>query len=205
MSTGSKYLHAALLAFMLAWPGATGAQSSQPAEQEAGSADFVGPLLERAKEAYTLPEPEPEKPADCEISEDETLIIVCAPVEADAERYRVSSRLEEGDDSHLSWAGEAPDVAGPGIFRGPATVGGLCVVPPCPPPPVYMIDVTALPEAPPGSDADRIARGLAPRGSRYDEGEALVEAEAIAGSAADRSDTGPATDTADEEGIAPQP
>jgi hypothetical protein len=39
-----------------------------------------------------------------------------------------------------------------------------------------MIDVTALPEAPPGSDADRIARGLAPRGSRYDDGEAAVVA-----------------------------
>ena len=53
---------------------------------------------------------------------------------------------------------------------------GLCIVPPCPPPPVYMIDVTALPEAPPGSDADRIARGLAPRGSRYDDGEAALVA-----------------------------
>ena len=139
------------------------------------------------------------------LSDDTTVIVVCAPVEGDPEQFRVASRLEKGDDSHLSWSGEAPNVAGPGIFTGPATVSGLCVIPPCPPPPVYMIDVTALPEAPPGSDADRIARGLAPRGSRYDEGEALVEAEAIAGSAADGSDTGPATDTADEEGIAPQP
>ena len=32
------------------------------------------------------------------------------------------------------------------------------------PPPAYMIDFDKLPEAPPGSDADRIARGLAPRG-----------------------------------------
>ena len=31
-----------------------------------------------------------------------------------------------------------------------------------PPPPPLMIDVEALPVAPPGSDADRIARGLAP-------------------------------------------
>lgn len=55
-----------------------------------------------------------------------------------------------------------PDVAGPGIFRGPATVGGMCFVPPCPKDPALIIDIEALPEAPPGSDADRIARGLPP-------------------------------------------
>lgn len=39
-----------------------------------------------------------------------------------------------------------------------------CFIPPCPPPAAILIDVEALPEAPPGSDADRIARGLAPLG-----------------------------------------
>ena len=60
-----------------------------------------------------------------------------------------------------------PDVAGEGIFRGPATVSGVCVpgVFNCPKPPALIIDVTALPKAPPGSDADRIGRGLAPLGS----------------------------------------
>lgn len=59
-----------------------------------------------------------------------------------------------------------PDVAGPGIFRGPATVSGVCVpgLFNCPKPPALMVDVTALPQAPPGSDADRIARGLKPLG-----------------------------------------
>lgn len=139
--------------------------------------DVVGPIMERAREAYAPSEPEPERPADCAVSGDDAVIIVCAPIEDDPDRYRVTSRLEEGDDSHLSWNGEAPDVSGPGIFKGPATVGGLCFIPPCPKEPVYMIDVAALPEAPPGSDADRIARGLAPRGSRYDDGEAAVVAE----------------------------
>ena len=32
------------------------------------------------------------------------------------------------------------------------------------PPPAYMIDFDSLPDAPPGSDADRIARGLPPLG-----------------------------------------
>lgn len=60
---------------------------------------------------------------------------------------------------------QTPDVAGEGIFRGPATVSGLCVIPPCPKEAAIFIDVEALPEAPPGSDADRIARGLPPLGN----------------------------------------
>lgn len=61
--------------------------------------------------------------------------------------------------------GEQPvNVAGGGIFSGPATVSGLCVIPPCPPEAALMIDVEALPQAPEGSDADRIARGLPPLG-----------------------------------------
>jgi hypothetical protein len=61
--------------------------------------------------------------------------------------------------------GEQPvDVAGGGVFRGPATVSGLCVIPPCPPEAALIIDIEALPEAPEGSDADRIARGLPPLG-----------------------------------------
>ncbi|MFL0672022.1 MAG: hypothetical protein ACJLS3_11555, partial [Erythrobacter sp.] len=56
----------------------------------------------------------------------------------------------------------APDVAGPGIFRGPATIGGQCFIPPCPKDPALIIDVTAIPPPPAGSDAERVARGLAP-------------------------------------------
>lgn len=60
-----------------------------------------------------------------------------------------------------------PDVAGDGIFRGPATISGVCIpgVFNCPDPPALIIDVTALPQAPPGSDADRISKGLAPLGN----------------------------------------
>ena len=32
------------------------------------------------------------------------------------------------------------------------------------PPPAYMVDFDALPDTPPGSDADRVGRGLAPQG-----------------------------------------
>ena len=61
-----------------------------------------------------------------------------------------------------------PDPCGPncGIFSGPPTVGNLCIpgLQKCPPPPAYFIDFSKLPSAPPGSDADRIARGLPPLG-----------------------------------------
>ncbi|WP_306087874.1 hypothetical protein [Qipengyuania flava] len=43
-----------------------------------------------------------------------------------------------------------------------------CFIGPCPPPKALIIDIEALPEAPPGSDADRIARGLAPSGGETD-------------------------------------
>ena len=70
------------------------------------------------------------------------------------------------------------DPCGPncGIFTGAPTIGGLCIpgLQKCPPPPAIMIDIAALPEAPPGSDADRIARGLAPLGSGGDAGRAQV-------------------------------
>jgi hypothetical protein len=56
----------------------------------------------------------------------------------------------------------APDVAGPGIFRGEASIGGLCFIPPCPKGPALIIDVTAIPPPPAGSDAERVAKGLTP-------------------------------------------
>ncbi|RDC61043.1 hypothetical protein HME9302_02260 [Alteripontixanthobacter maritimus] len=99
---------------------------------------------------------------------------------------------ESGDDSAYYWSGSKeaaedriaretanagdippPDVAGAGIFRGPATVSGLCGfgLNPCPPPPALLIDLEAIEESPPGSDADRVARGLAP----LDNGNAVRE------------------------------
>lgn len=92
-------------------------------------------------------------------------IVVCGSKGGDDQR--ITSR-EEAQDRYAAatQGGRTPDVAGPGIFRGPATIGGLCVpgVFNCPKPPALIVDVTALPQAPPGSDADRIARGLEPLG-----------------------------------------
>lgn len=74
-----------------------------------------------------------------------------------------------------------PDVAGPGIFRGPATVSGLCFIPPCPDEAALIIDVEAIPPPPEGSDAERVAQGLAPlegdEAPLSDEARRRVEAE----------------------------
>ncbi|WP_239026317.1 hypothetical protein [Novosphingobium decolorationis] len=86
-------------------------------------------------------------------------IVVCAP---DEEEFRIPSTAEDDptgaagtDDGRL----RAPDVAGDGIFKGKATAGGMCVVGPCPPEQPLIIDLSTIPEAPEGSDADKIAKG----------------------------------------------
>lgn len=103
-------------------------------------------------------------------------IVVCREIVEDNSNYASGSREAAQDryaeETMFADVPPAPDVAGPGIFKGPATIGGLCIpgIQKCPPPPALMIDVTALPKAPPGSDADRIARGLPPLGTSGDQG-----------------------------------
>jgi hypothetical protein len=75
-----------------------------------------------------------------------------------------------------------PDVAGEGI-TGPKALMGAgvtitgCIIPPCPPPPALIMDLEALPEAPAGSDADRIARGLQPIENDRDENSVINQAD----------------------------
>lgn len=85
-------------------------------------------------------------------------IIVCAPLDPDANRlpFRKESDAARSTNDGLP---RAPDVAGGGIFKGPPTVSNLCLIPPCPKDAVYLVDVESLPEAPRGSDAERIGKG----------------------------------------------
>lgn len=99
-------------------------------------------------------------------------IIVCRRKQ-DQRQFRTLDRESAQDryakETMYRDAPPTPDPCGPncGIFHGEPTVGGMCIpgLQKCPPPPAIFIDVEALPEAPPGSDADRIARGLPPLGN----------------------------------------
>lgn len=129
----------------------------------------------RAGEVIDILAPVPEAPydpnyeAECERLAEAGIIsgeiLVCARRRDDSQfRTTTDSQRRYAEETAFAGDPQAPDVAGPGIFRGPATVGGLCLIPPCPPPKAIIIDVKALPEAPRGSDADRIGRGLPPVG-----------------------------------------
>jgi hypothetical protein len=80
-------------------------------------------------------------------------IVVCGGREA-SDRERLPLR-EELDSARSTRDGlpRAPNVSGMrDCSRGCIGIGGV-------PAPMYYFDITALPEAPPDSDADRIARG----------------------------------------------
>ena len=86
-------------------------------------------------------------------------IVVCAQ---DQKQFRAQGSADEDptgkagtNDGRLT----PPDVAGNGIFKGKPTMGGMCLIPPCAAPKAYMVDLASIPEAPAGSDADRIAKG----------------------------------------------
>ena len=92
-------------------------------------------------------------------------IIVCRRVGASGENALSSSRAEArkryAEETAFKNAPRTPNVSGlPDNGRG-ISVGKV-------PPPALIIDVEALPDAPAGSDADRIARGLPPLGQDED-------------------------------------
>lgn len=87
-------------------------------------------------------------------------IVVCGNKDDAEFRVKSSAELDPDSDEALNDGQlHAPDVSGPGIFKGKATIGGMCLIGGCPGPPAYMIDFDQLPDAPEGSDADRIAKG----------------------------------------------
>lgn len=95
--------------------------------------------------------------AVCDEARRQGEIVVCG---ADrGEQWRVPSTADsdpasrQGQDTGVP---RAPDVSGlPDCSRGCIGFGRV-------PPPVYVVDFSKLPEAPAGSDADRIAKGEAP-------------------------------------------
>lgn len=93
-------------------------------------------------------------------------IVVCRELPADTSQLYSGSReawlKDYAERTQNAGTIPTPDVAGEGIFRGPPTVSGLCFIPPCPKEAALIVDVEAIPPPPAGSDAERVAKGLAP-------------------------------------------
>ncbi len=152
MTRYARLLHAiaALLLVSLAAPLA--AQSDGVTAEDA---------IDQSRRAYGPPKPR----VECDENGTDEEIVVCAQEEQDDSQFRVKSSTELDPDSREAQNDglpRAPDVAGDGIFKGKGTIAGLCVLGGCPPPPAYIFDISELPEAPEGSDADRISEGKAP-------------------------------------------
>ena len=152
----SRRLVAALPVLLALWPTGAAAQDAL----EAQSASPPDRIDLRVRKDFDEPEYE-----DCsdeqEAAELSGEIIVCRRRTGDENRlFDKEAALER----HAARTQGQKPVDVFGIPNHGVVVGRGCFIPPCPPPMPVLIDVEALPQAPPGSDADRIARGLAPRG-----------------------------------------
>lgn len=85
-------------------------------------------------------------------------ITVCADPRRN-ERERLPLKDETGSAQSTSGGiPPTPDVYGLRRLPGGVSIQG-CFLGPCPPPEMYFFDIASLPEAPAGSDADKIAKG----------------------------------------------
>ena len=119
----------------------------------AAAEDAYGPPDSRAKPECPTPKPGGE-------------IVVCGQTE-DQSRFRVKSSGDL-DPTGAGAKDNVPRAPAVGTVYPGIVVARGCFIPPCPPAMPVLIDLKAIPEAPPGSDADRAARGLAPRGGTGD-------------------------------------
>ena len=159
----------AITCLFLAAPVALAAQQAEPIAPptQASPPDRIDLLAQSREIASENAEGELE---NCSETDEATLIsgeiVVCRRARDDTAAYGFDKQAWEERYAAETRGPDPTDVAGPGIFRGPATVGNLCIpgLQKCPPPPAIVVDFAALPQPPAGSDADRIARGLPPLG-----------------------------------------
>ena len=98
---------------------------------------------------------------ECRAGETGDEIVVCGIWQED-DRFRVESTRQTDPDSREARKDSIP--AAPDLGPPPCkpSLLSLCVKPGEPGPGIYLIDFEALPDAPEGSDADRIAKGEMP-------------------------------------------
>ena len=154
---------AAGLAFMLTSAGSQPPVSEEPPEPEGGVLNLdIKAARQQAQRRRTTAEQCRE---EADVSRIAGEIVVCRKLgetsamgfnKSDWER-RYAERTQGPKPVHVDGSGlRAPDGSPMQPLVGTGFGGGK--------EPPLIIDIEALPEAPPGSDADRIARGLPPKG-----------------------------------------
>lgn len=141
-----------VLLVILPAPVAAEATSADPAALD----EAVAARLDAAKQVYGIPDPR----LRCRPKPGSDEIVVCRD---SGEDLVVPSTSESDPDSlaaRRALNGGVPRA--PQFDRGSCRGKPGCITGGWAPPPVYYVDVTKLPEAPEGSDADRIAKGEAP-------------------------------------------
>lgn len=123
------------------------------------------------------PEPELDEFAEQQCARDADAGKIAGEIVVCRERTEPSDGYWSKDDFERRYAevtqGDKPaDVDGTGLPDGMVplvTIKG-CFIGPCPGEPAILIDFDTLPDAPRGSDADRISKGLPPLGDEGDLG-----------------------------------
>lgn len=127
---------------------------AQPAEPDPVD-QRVAEMLQSAREAYGVRDPRDR----CKRSADGE-IVVCVDR---GEDLRVPSTAESDPNSREARHARDGDVMrAPQLDRGSCKGQPGCVTGGWAPPPIYEVDVSQLPQAPEGSDADLIAKGEMP-------------------------------------------
>ena len=141
---------AAIALAVCAWPSAALAQDTVEVRVEQ--------LLQTAKQAYSLPtRPRPGRCAAGRPGE----IVVCAPDSGEDQRVPSTADSDPGSREAQRALNNGIPHADVGTHQSGTVVATGCFIPPCPKPPVYIVDFSKLPPPPPGSDAERIANGEA--------------------------------------------
>lgn len=130
--------------------------SAPPALAQGADLDArVAERLEAARAVYGAVRPRPR----CGATGDDGEIVVCAPDRGEDQRVPSTAASDPASAAARRELNNGVPRA-PQLDRGSCRGQAGCMVGGWVPPPVYAIDVKALPEAPEGSDADLIAKGL---------------------------------------------
>lgn len=146
-------------------------ESARPPQQSRSDEELQA-MIDRAK---VLPRSDAER---CLADADESEIVVCG---SDDDQFRVPPDPERRGRA-VGGPPSAPNVDGPGIFQGPATMGGICFIPPCPGEPAYIVDFSKLPEVDQAylKQAREAEAAERARQNRQGQGQATNRAEAVA-------------------------